>query len=123
MNFTRTVIYDGECGFCLRWVRAGRRLDWLRRLDWRARSEPGLLERFPQTSFAETKERMLSIRPDGKVYGGFSAVRDIMFHLPLTFIPALFLCIPGISWIGEPAYRWVAKNRHRFGRTACSVKK
>lgn len=62
---------------------------------------------------------MLSIRPDGKVYGGFFSVRDVMRFLPLTALPALLLYIPGVSLIGEPAYRWIAKNRHRFGSQSC----
>lgn len=66
---------------------------------------------------------MVSIRPDGKIYGGFFAVRDVLLHLPLTFLPALFLYIPGASLIGVPVYRWIAKNRHRFSTpdTACPM--
>ena len=114
MGFVRTVVFDGDCGFCRRWIRRGKRLDWLKRIDWRPRLEPGLKEKFPGIDDAETKDRMVSIRPDGKKVGGFYSVRDIALQFPLTFIPALFLYIPGVSLIGEPIYRWIAKNRHRF---------
>ena len=73
------------------------------------------MEKFPQLSLNETQNQMVSIRPDGKTYGGFYAVRDIAVHFPLTFFPALFLYIPGASLVGKPAYRWIAKNRHHFG--------
>ena len=112
---SRTVIFDGECGFCQRAIKLGKRLDWLHRMGWRARSEPGLKETFPQLSDEETQRRMVSIRQDGKAYGGFFAVRDIMVHLPLTFVPALILYVPGMSRLGVPVYKWIAKNRHHFG--------
>ena len=112
---SRTVIFDGDCGFCRRAITWGTRLDWLRRVEWRARLEPGLAERFPQLSGEETQGRMVSIRKDGKTYGGFFAVRDILIHLPLTWLPALFLYVPGVSRLGVPAYAWIARNRHRFG--------
>ena len=113
--YSRTVIFDGACGFCQRSVKLGKRLDWLHRMAWRARLEPGLTEAFPQLSGEETQRRMVSIRPDGKTYGGFFAVRDIMIHLPLTFLPALVLYVPGVSLLGVPLYQWIAKNRRRFG--------
>ena len=112
---SRTVIFDGECGFCQRSIKWGKRLDWLHRMDWRARLEPGLQETFPQLSGEETQRRMVSIRKDGKTYGGFFAVRDIMVHLPLTFVPALVLYVPGVSLLGVPVYTWIARNRHHFG--------
>ena len=124
-GYARTVIYDDDCGFCLRSIRIGKWLDWRRCMDWYPRSEPGLYEKFPKTNKEETLNRMVSIRPDGKVYGGFFAVRDILLHCPLTFIPAFLLYIPGVSLAGDPAYRWVAKNRHRFGGGAgsCAIKR
>lgn len=123
MAFTRTVVYDGDCGFCLRWIRLGKKLDWFHRMDWRPRLEPGLKDRFPGIDDAETKNRMVSIRQDGKKYGGFYSVRDIALQFPLTFLPALLLYIPGAGLVGEPVYRWVAKNRHRFGSTTCKIGK
>ena len=122
----RTVIFDGDCAFCLRSIALGRRLDWWRRMEWRARLEPGVRERFPQLSHEETQRRMVSIRPDGRTYGGFFAVRDIMLHLPLTALPALLLFLPGVSWVGVPLYQWVASHRYRFSGTGddhCPVRR
>ena len=113
---SRTVIFDGDCGFCQRAITWGKRLDWLHRMEWRARLEPGLKEAFPQLSGEETQRRMVSIRQDGKTYGGFFAVRDILVHLPMTFVPALVLHVPGMSLLGVPVYAWIATHRHHFGR-------
>ena len=124
-RYVRTVIFDGECGFCLRAIRIGKRLDWWRRMEWRARLAPGVNERFPQLSQEETHRRMVSIRTDGRACGGFYAVRDILLQLPLTMLPALLLYLPGMSVVGVPLYRWIATNRYRFGgarEATCSVK-
>lgn len=122
-RWARTVVFDGDCGFCQRSIRIGRSLDWLGRMDWRARLEPGLKEKFPQVSGEETQNRMVSIRPDGKTYGGFYAVRDILIQFPLTFLPALFLYVPGVPLVGVPVYKWIAKNRHKFGSQSCEVRR
>ena len=119
---SRTVIFDGDYGFCQKQVRRGRALDWFKTIDWRARLEPGLKEKFPQVTGEASLNRMISIRPDGKSYGGFYAVRDILIRLPLTCLPALLLYIPGMSLIGEPVYRWIAKNRHHFSGKSCEIK-
>jgi predicted DCC family thiol-disulfide oxidoreductase YuxK len=111
----RTVVFDGDCAFCQRWIRVGRRLDWRQRISWRARTEPGLREEFPQLSREATQRRIVSIRPDGETCGGFFAVRDLMRHLPLTCLPALALYLPGVSRVGVPVYEWIAKNRYRLG--------
>lgn len=122
VRWARTVVFDGECGFCQRSIRLGKMFDWLHRIDWRARLEPGLKEEYPRLSDEDTQNRMISIRADGKTYGGFYAVRDIMLQFPLTFLPALLLYIPGMSLIGVPVYKWIAKNRHRFGSHSCEIK-
>ena len=114
----RTVIFDDDCGFCQRSIRLGRRLDWLGRIEWTPRHDPDLEQRFPQLSGEETQQRMVSICPGGKALGGFYAVRDILRQFPLTWAPALLLYLPGMGWIGEPVYRWIAAHRHRFGGDA-----
>lgn len=118
------MIFDGDCGFCRRSVRIGKTLDWMGRIDWRARMDPETRNSFSQAASEETQNRMISVRPDGTWLGGFYAVRDIMIRLPLTFLPAMVLYFPGVSLIGVPVYRWIAKNRHRFGGKAedrCSL--
>jgi predicted DCC family thiol-disulfide oxidoreductase YuxK len=124
VSSARAVLFDDDCGFCTRSVRLFRSLDWLRRVEWVPRNDPATTVRFPQVSGERTTGEMVSIRPDGCVNGGYFAIRDILLRLPLTFLPALIMYIPGVPFVGVPAYRCVARNRHRFGgTTACAVKK
>lgn len=61
--------------------------------------------------------------PEGTRFGGFYAVRRIWIQMPLTFLPALLFYIPGAQLAGVPFYKWIAKNRHRFGgKSACALK-
>ncbi len=119
---SRTLIYDGDCGFCLCWVNLGRKLDWLRKVEWLPRLDPSVPKRFPQTNPEQTKKRMVSVRPDGKTYEGFYALRDLMLRFPLVSILGVFFYIPGAARVGVPAYDWVARNRSRFKGTRCAVK-
>ena len=117
------VLYDGECGFCTRSVRIGRALDWFNIFVWRSRWEPDIQKEFPEVPFDQTLRQMYCIKPDGKILGGFYCVRYLWLHLPLLWVPALFMYIPGVSFLGVPVYQWVARNRHRFGgKESCEWK-
>ena len=118
----RTVIYDGDCGFCTRSVRLARALDWFGLFEWCSRWEDGVRERFPQLPYEDSLRQMYVVRPDGKLLGGFYCVRYLWLHLPLLCVPALLMHLPYAGLLGEPVYRWIARNRHRFGgRKDCSL--
>ncbi len=120
----RAVIFDDDCGFCARSVNFFKSLDWLRKIEWVPRGDSATAARFPQVSGDRTTGEMVSIRSDGQVNGGYFAIRDILIRLPLTFLLALVMYIPGVPLAGVPVYRWIARNRHRFGgKTACAIKK
>lgn len=124
MSVPPAVIFDDDCGFCTRSVNLFRSLDWLRRIEWVPRNGSGTASRFPQVSGERTTGEMVSIGPDGRVSGGYFAIRAILLRLPLMFLFGLVMYIPGASLAGVPVYRWVARNRHRFGgKATCAIKK
>jgi predicted DCC family thiol-disulfide oxidoreductase YuxK len=123
VSVARTVIFDDDCGFCTRSVNLFRSLDWFKRFEWLPRHAGDASARFPQVSPDRTSGEMVAVCPDGRTKGGYYCVRDIMVRLPLTFVPALIMYVPGVPLIGVPVYRWIARNRHRFGGGACAVKK
>ena len=52
------------------------------------------------------------LTPDRRqAYAGYRAFRWIAWRLPLTWLVAPFLYLPGVPWLGNRVYRWVAKNR------------
>jgi predicted DCC family thiol-disulfide oxidoreductase YuxK len=63
-------------------------------------------------------EEMHVVTPYGQhAYAGFRAFRWIAWRLPLTMLVAPLLYVPGVPWLGNKVYRWVAK--HRFQLVPC----
>ena len=57
-------------------------------------------------------EEMHVLTPDRRrAFAGYRAFRWIAWRLPLTWLVAPFLYLPGVPWLGNRVYRWVARNR------------
>ncbi|HVS39398.1 MAG TPA: DUF393 domain-containing protein [Gemmataceae bacterium] len=110
------VLYDGQCPLCLRSVRILQRLDWFHRLAYlNARDRQHL----PTSEAPLDPDRLLQemhvLTPDGRrLYHGFAALRWIAWRLPLLWPVAPLLSIPGVSWLGQRLYLWIARNRFRL---------
>jgi len=117
---TRAVMLcDGDCGLCRRAVvllqRAGARkafeyIPFQEAPDFMAAHGMG----------REQLERELHlITPEGRILRGFFAVRRACWEAPLLWPLALLFSVPGMHWLGAPAYRLVAMNRARLS-SACA---
>ena len=112
-----TVLFDGDCGLCQRTVGFLRRLDLLRRVqfkdvvaDWEE-----IHRRFPSLSQEACLTEMHVVAPDGKVFLGFDGYRALAWDLPLGWVIVPFLYFPGVPWAGRRVYRAVAGGRSRGG--------
>ncbi len=103
-------VYDGNCGFCTRWV------DRIRaatgdRVDFAASQE--VAHRFPHISPEQFENAVQWIRPDGEVYSGAKAALCLLaFTGPAGKL--LWWCyrrLPGFAGGVEAGYRLVARNR------------
>ena len=57
-------------------------------------------------------EEMHVVSPDGQtVTAGFKGFRTIAGRLPAWWPLYPFLFGPGVPWVGQRVYLWVAKNR------------
>ena len=107
------VLFDGDCPFCRKSVSILRRLDWFGRLHMQdARDEP----RLPPAAVAIPRKTRLDemhlLTPDRRhTPAGFRAFRWMAWRLPLTLPVAPLLYLPGVPWVGNRVYRWVARNR------------
>jgi predicted DCC family thiol-disulfide oxidoreductase YuxK len=110
------VLYDGDCAFCCKSVELLKKLDWLGKLDYvnvRDESQPILKD--PLVAVAPLLEQMHVVpKEGGALYGGYSAIRFIAWRLPLTFLSAPFLYLPGMTWLGQKIYLWIARNRFKI---------
>src|ERR1700722_17913483 len=110
------VLFDGECPLCLKSVEILKRLDWLHTLYFQNAREA---DRLPVSPMPLEPQRLLEemhlVTPDRRsVYHGFGAFRWMARHLPLlvAFTPILYL--PGVPFIGQRAYLWVARHRYQL---------
>ena len=110
------LFFDGACGMCTR------SRDFLRRLDRTGELQTEPLQR------AGTAER-LGISPDrlmeqvwwldasGQVYGGAEAANAAVSAAVGTRLPLLVYRAPGMRFVQDAIYRWVADHRYRFPST------
>lgn len=110
------VLFDGECPLCQRSIRSIRRLDWLHRLHYQNCRDT---EKWPRSETPLDLQKMLDkmhvVTPDRKrAYAGYAAFRWIAWRIPV-FIPfAWLMYVPGVPWLGNKIYKWVARNRYNL---------
>ena len=109
-----TLLYDGHCNFCRRQAATLRDLTG-NRIQLVSFHEPGVLVRFPRVTREACEQAMQLILPDGRIFAGAAAAAEAArFHPVLRWVSPLYY-LPGIRQISDGVYRWVARNRFRFG--------
>jgi predicted DCC family thiol-disulfide oxidoreductase YuxK len=105
------LIFDGECGFCRRWVRHWRRISG-GRIEYLAFQDVRVAERFPEIPRASIEQAVHLVEPDGRVSSGAEAVFRLVHGAggrrgPLRLYEASPLFARATEW----AYRVVARHR------------
>jgi acetyl esterase len=109
-----TLIFDGECAFCLRWVeRLGR---WtpdsaVRFLPLQEEEAPRLAGR----TRAQLLEAMHLVTATGEVFAGAAAAREVLVHARWGMVPRMAFRLPGAMFVADRVYRWVAARRQNIG--------
>lgn len=112
-----TAIYDGYCVLCQQSRRIVEALDWLNRVEFLdIHNWNEVSQRYPTLDFEAAMGQMHTIEPDGTMHGGFDGVRRLLRELPLTFPIWLLLQVPGMKWLGDKIYGFVARNRYNINR-------
>jgi predicted DCC family thiol-disulfide oxidoreductase YuxK len=108
------LIYDGDCGFCLRWIR---RWQWATadRVDYLPYQDPVVSARFPEIPRAHFETSVQLIQPDGAVFSGAEAVFRARAYGPhAQWLVDCYQHWPAFAAVTEWAYRVVARHRTFF---------
>ena len=114
-----TVLYDGACGLCRASVARVRRLDARGRVELLDLHDPEVPTRFPQIDRQEAMRLMQAVDSAGRVYSGVDGWARIGLTLPGWKLLAWLLLVPGIHFVAQRFYAWVARNRYRWNRDLC----
>ena len=111
-----TIIYDGECRFCIARVANVRKLDKKEQFEYKPRQEAGLEDRFPQIKNIDLEDGVLLV-DGGRLFVGADAAVEVARRLPFTNLVAWLYHLPVIKQIVRGVYRVIANNRKRLGQT------
>ena len=113
------MLFDGDCGFCRRWI-----VRWQRttagQVDYMPLQDDTVAKQFPELSREALESAVHLIEPDGRVSSGAEAVFrswSPVRRWPLWFYQRL----PGLGWLAERGYRFVARHRMFFSRIERAV--
>ncbi|MGE5231414.1 MAG: thiol-disulfide oxidoreductase DCC family protein [Deltaproteobacteria bacterium] len=113
---TRPVLlYDGTCGFCRAWIDRLRRWDRVGRIDYVAYQQRAAVAGLPPISDDALDRAAHLVAPDGRVQAGARAIPLLLNYLPGGRLLKPFFHVPGVPWVADRVYAWVAANRHRLG--------
>jgi len=118
-----TVFYDRDCGFCHLTARVLKRMDVFSRLQWADR----LLEGDKPENVDKLLERTIVVwdPKTGEIWTRHIGFSKIIFALPLGFLFAWILCIPGLEKLFGYIYDFISNNRTSIskmtGQPACGI--
>ena len=106
------LVFDGECGFCRRWVRHMN--EW-----FRVHPEPVAWQTTDLVTLGLTETQCRAavqfVSHDLKVSSGADAAARVLVTAGFPWsVAGRVMLLPGIRSLCGAAYRWVADNRHRF---------
>jgi predicted DCC family thiol-disulfide oxidoreductase YuxK len=110
------VIYDGHCRICTAQIRTIERLLAGGRLSYLSLHDPQVSEQYPDLSHEDMMRQMYVVDRTGGRHGGAAAVRHLSRRLPRLWWVAPLMHIPGSMPLWQWLYRFVARNRYRFGK-------
>lgn len=110
-----TLVYDGNCQFCLASIQKLKVMDLFSALSY---VDLHTIEDFKDLHSELSKEKALSrlhlIMPGDRIHKGFGVFRRLSLLLPMLYPLSLLFYFPAMSLAGEFFYQLVAKNRYLF---------
>lgn len=108
------VIFDGQCRICRRETDRIRRWDRAGHFELLDMHDASVLLRFPQLAGQDLNSGMRLIQPDGHVWVGADAIREIARRLPGGVWFSALYRLPGFGWLVRRIYDWIARHRRQL---------
>jgi acetyl esterase len=106
---TPFLIYDGNCGFCRRWVRRAKRLDTRGVVCILPLQDPEATRLSGQPATA-LRQAAHFVTPEGAVFAGAAAIREMARYLKCGYVLRLVMAVPGMMPVAERVYAWIARK-------------
>lgn len=102
------LLYDGECRFCVRWVKRWRKTtgDAVDYLPYQEHAGA-----FPQTDRDECAHAAVLITPEGEKYAAAEAALRARAYGDKRTLLWMYKRVPGFARASEAVYRFIARNR------------
>ena len=106
------LIYDGDCGFCRRWI-----------LRWNALTEEAVdyapyqevQNEFPEITLKQFQSSVQLVEPNGEITAGAEAVyRALAYAKNKKWLYWMYRNVPGCRPLSDGFYQLVARNRSTF---------
>ncbi len=114
VNFSNKpiLIYDGECAFCRYWIGRWRVLTG-ERIEYTPFQQ--VASRFSTITIQEYAAAIHLIETDGRVFRGAEAALRTLMEVPRwRWAYWLYRRGPGVAFLAERCYGWIARNRGRL---------
>lgn len=109
------ILYDGRCGFCLRWVHF-----WKKVVERRGFAIKDLQSAYADGSLQIPQENLLDdvqvLTRTGKLESGANAYLHVSRQIWWTRPFYAIFRLQGFNWILWRGYRWFNRNRYRISR-------
>ena len=120
------VLYDDQCPLCVFQMKMLTWLDWLHVARVVPLSSPEAQRAAPSLEPEQLRAAMHVVSPDGTILRGARSIRFLSLRMPLLMPLGIFLWVPGVIWVAEKFYQWVARNRLSLSRLfgckdACAI--
>lgn len=110
------MVYDGDCNFCILWIRRWQQLTG-DNVDYMPAQDPRVPGRFPEIPHEQYDTAIQLIEPNGAVYSGAEAVfRALAHNSNRNWLLRTYENSPAFMDVTEWAYGLVARNRTWFSR-------
>ena len=116
------MLFDGHCGLCQKSVFTLVTLDHLHRLKPIDFHDAERKKQCAADIALKDLDKAMHIRfSNKKTLKGFSAAHALTWHLPVFWILAPLMYLPGVSSLGNKIYKRIARNRKKCTHESCGI--